>query len=428
VRHARAMMDQSANNLTSRQLAPDPASSRRVDVAIVGAGLAGSLAAAVLGRAGYRIALIDPYCVYPPEFRVEKIGGDQVELLRRLELLDCVAAVSTPFDQIINARRGQIIDRTYGPHYGIFYQDLVNSVRRILPNSVEFIIGQAIDLKADACCPQVVLDNQDVIHAKLVVLATGMAPMLRHKLGIVRKTVYEKHSISFGFNIAPAQAGAFDIPALTYYGDKISDCIDYLSLFPIGEAMRANLFTFRDPRDPWIRDLRRQPTATLVETTPGLQRFLGDFQVIGKVHNWTMDLYVLERYLVDGIVLIGDAFQTSCPAAGTGVSRLLTDVHQLCTVHLPRWFASDGIDATKLLEFYNDPVKQAADRRSSRLAQYRRSLTVDDSLRWKAHRGQAYMRRRFLGWLKRFKLVQVARAAAGSGSAARAAQLSLPRG
>jgi len=314
------------------------------DIAIVGAGLGGSLAAVVLARAGYRVALIDRYRAYPPEFRVEKFAGDQVELLRRLGLFECVAAASTRFEQVINARRGRVIDRTNTPHYGIFYQDFVNVVRAQLPGSAMFMVGQAIDIRADAERPQVILADDTVVEARLVVIATGMLGALRRRLGIVRRDTFEKHSISFGFNIAPGPGAAFDFPALTYYGEQVSDCVDYLSLFPIGDVMRANLFTFRDHRDPWARDLRRQPAATLVETMPGLQRFLGGFEVVGKVQNWTMDLYELEDYLRDGVVLIGDAFQTSCPAAGTGVSRLLTDVHRLCAVHVPRWFASDGME------------------------------------------------------------------------------------
>jgi 2-polyprenyl-6-methoxyphenol hydroxylase-like FAD-dependent oxidoreductase len=385
-----------------------PRRAHEMDVAIIGAGLSGSLAAAVLGRAGHRVALIDRYRAYPPEFRVEKVGGDQVELLGRLGVLDCVAAASTPFDHVINARHGQIIDRTNTPHYGIFYQDFVNVVRAQLPSSVKFVVGQAVDVKADAERPEVVFADDATVSARLVVLATGMAASLRHKLGFVRKNICEKHSISFGFNIAPAPDTAFDFPALTYYGEQVSDCIDYLSLFPIGDVMRANLFTFRDHRDPWVRDLRREPVGTLIGTMPGLRRFLGDFEVVGKVQNWTMDLCVLENHLRDGVVLIGDAFQTSCPAAGTGVTRLLTDVHQLCNVHVPRWFANGGIESRKIAQFYADPVKQRADGRSIRLAHYRRSLTIDDSLRWKAHRGRAYLRRRVLGWVKQLKLVRAA--------------------
>jgi 2-polyprenyl-6-methoxyphenol hydroxylase-like FAD-dependent oxidoreductase len=44
---------------------------RITDVAIVGGGLAGSLAAAMLGRASIDAALVDPHEHYPPDFRCE---------------------------------------------------------------------------------------------------------------------------------------------------------------------------------------------------------------------------------------------------------------------------------------------------------------------------------------------------------------------
>ncbi|MFX7121282.1 hypothetical protein ABTI10_19290, partial [Acinetobacter baumannii] len=92
----------------------------------------------------------------------------------------------------------------------------------------------------------------------------------------------------------------------------------YLSLFPMSGGMRANLFMFRDPTDPIMRELRRDTARTLLRLMPGLQRYLGDFKIRGSVHNWVMDLSVTEGHLQPGIVLIGDAFQTNCPAAGTG--------------------------------------------------------------------------------------------------------------
>src|SRR6187399_342166 len=49
---------------------------RYTDIAIIGAGLAGSTAAAMLGRVGIATVLIDPHRTYPFDFRVEKISGD----------------------------------------------------------------------------------------------------------------------------------------------------------------------------------------------------------------------------------------------------------------------------------------------------------------------------------------------------------------
>jgi 2-polyprenyl-6-methoxyphenol hydroxylase-like FAD-dependent oxidoreductase len=145
---------------------------------------------------------------------------------------------------------------------------------------------------------------------------------------------------------------------------------------------------------------------------PGLQPFLRDFRVVDKVQNWLMDLCVVENHRRDGVVLIGDAFQTSCPAAGTGVSRLLTDIERLCTLHLPRWLATPGMEAAKIAQFYDDPAKQASDARSSRLALYRRSLTVDESLRWEVKRRRHFLKRRLFGWTKQFRPVKAMRQAA----------------
>ena len=47
------------------------------DIAIIGCGLAGSTAAAILGRAGIPTVLIDPHPVYPFDFRVENLSGDE---------------------------------------------------------------------------------------------------------------------------------------------------------------------------------------------------------------------------------------------------------------------------------------------------------------------------------------------------------------
>lgn len=48
---------------------------RYTDIAIIGGGLAGSTAAAMLGRAGISAVLIDPHETYPADFRVEKPSG-----------------------------------------------------------------------------------------------------------------------------------------------------------------------------------------------------------------------------------------------------------------------------------------------------------------------------------------------------------------
>src|SRR6478735_5187018 len=72
---------------------------RYTDIAIIGGGLAGSTAAAMLGRAGVSALLVDPHPSYPPDFRVEKLsGGEQLERLRKTDLAEAVIRNATVAD------------------------------------------------------------------------------------------------------------------------------------------------------------------------------------------------------------------------------------------------------------------------------------------------------------------------------------------
>jgi len=58
------------------------------------------------------------------------------------------------------------------------------------------------------------------------------------------------------------------------------------------------------------------------------------------------------------LVVIGDAFQSVCPATGTGLTRVLTDVDVLCNECIPDWLATPGMGPEKIDRFYT----QARDR------------------------------------------------------------------
>ena len=170
-----------------------------------------------------------------------------------------------------------------------------------------------------------------------MLLANGLNVGLRHMLGITRHVISECHSVTLGFDVVPVGRAAFGFPALTYWPKRTSARMAYLSFFPIGGKMRANIMVYRDMTDPWLQRFKQAPEATMLALMPGLQRMMGDFKVNGPVKIRPADLCVTDGYRQPVLALAGDAFSTSCPAAGTGTTKVFTDVERLCNFYVPHW-------------------------------------------------------------------------------------------
>jgi 2-polyprenyl-6-methoxyphenol hydroxylase-like FAD-dependent oxidoreductase len=367
---------------------------RYTDIAIIGGGLSGSIAASMLGRAGISTVLIDPHESYPPDFRVEKLSGHvQVERFLKTGIAESVLRRATFAGENWIARFGRLLDKAPSRQFNILYDSLVNAVRDEIPATVERICAKALAVETSPERQKITLSNDETISARLVVLANGLNVGLRHQLGIARKVVSACHSISIGFDVVPAGRNSFDFPALTYFSERPSDCIPYITLFPIGTRMRANLFVYRGFDDPWLRELRRAPAETLDAALPRLKRITGSFDIPGELKVRPVDLYVNDPRGQPGIVLVGDAFSTSCPVAGTGCDKVFTDVERLCNVYIPHWLSSDGMNAAKIAGFYADPVKQACDAWSAAKAFDFRSVSTATSPYWTAQRWA-----RFIAW------------------------------
>ena len=120
---------------------------RYTDIAIIGGGLAGSTAAAMLGRAGVAAIMIDPHPVYPPDFRVEKLGGDeQIERLRKTGLADACCARRPTTARTGSRDSATCSTRTPSQQFGIMYDTLVNTIRAQIPVDIETIVAKAISI------------------------------------------------------------------------------------------------------------------------------------------------------------------------------------------------------------------------------------------------------------------------------------------
>lgn len=362
------------------------------DIAIAGGGLAGSAAAAVLARKGFNVVVVDPHAVYPPDLRCEKLDATQVQTLQRTGLAEMVLPAAARYGSIWIPRFGRVIEKHVETQYGIHYDALVNRVRATIPPTSRLIVGKVMAIVNGHDQQTLSLSTGETVRARLVVVANGLNSGLRNALGIVRDEVSRCHSVTLAFDVRPEGGGTFGFPALTYYSERPADRFAYLTLFPVPGAMRANLFVYRDAADSWLRDMRTQPAATLYRTLPGFARVAGPIEVDGPVKIRPADLYESRGHLLPGVVLIGDAFATSCPAAGTGTNKVFTDVDVLCNVHVPGWMQTAGMGIDKLSAFYQDPIKVACDLHSMRKAFSLRSDSLDEGLASGARRWVRYVK------------------------------------
>jgi 2-polyprenyl-6-methoxyphenol hydroxylase-like FAD-dependent oxidoreductase len=356
------------------------------EVGIVGGGLAGSVAAAMLGRAGISCVLIDPHETYPADFRCEKIDRPQLKLLAKTGLADAILPYATPTPQMWVARFGRLLASRANGQVGIAYDELVKAARAAIPERSVRVAAEVKAISTSATVQTIVTSDGLTFSVRLVILAVGLNNRLRESVGVSRQEVSKCHSLSIGFDAAPVDQPNFKFPALTYFPERSASRVGYITFFPIKSAMRVNLFIYREIRDPWLREFRSAPEATLLSSLPRLGRLVGQFRVASDIHMRPVDLYITHGCRQAGIVLVGDAFSTSCPAAGTGISKVFTDVERLCNVYIPRWLASEGMDADKIGTFYEDPAKVACDAASASRAYYLRSLALDRRLTWRARR------------------------------------------
>ena len=250
---------------------------RETDVAIIGGGLAGSTAAAMLGRAGIATTLIDPHTTYPADFRCEKLDGSQIAALQRTGLATPILSRGTIDERIWVVRGGRVVDRKPHTQCNILYDTMVNTMRGEIPPGVETVIGKVNAVTSSAERQTLTLSTGDTLSARLMVFASGLNIGLRHTIGIGREVISANHSISIGFDLAPTGAERFPFGALTYFSERAADRMAYLTLFPIGPVMRANLFVYREMTDPWIEGFRGAPEDSLVALMPRLRKVIGDF-------------------------------------------------------------------------------------------------------------------------------------------------------
>ncbi len=359
----------------------------------MGAGFAGSALAIALQRRGVSVALLERRKHYPSAFKAEKFEPGQWRLLQKHGLLEKVLPVCHPITGIYVSRRGRIQEKKGIVQYGFLYHDLINQMRSTYPEGLNVIWQgvNAVEQQGDDML--VTLSDATLLRARIVILATGDHDVLQQQLGIGRRVIEPQHSMHFGFDISPSD-GDFWFDALTYHGEEVPSGVDYITLFRIPGAMRANLCTYWKPGDKYAEAMATDARGVLDETLPGLSRAAGAFDVTGEVRSRAIELSLATGVDIPGIVLVADSYQSSCPATGTGLSKLMTDVDVLLDGCVQRWLVTPGMGSEKISTYYNDARKRETDARSLDMAITRRKANIPVPItQWRARRLRRALRR-----------------------------------
>ena len=134
-------------------------SSTVADIVIIGSGISGTLAATALGRAGYKIVLLDRHAVYPADFRAEHLDGTMVDQLQRLGVLTDLTTGLFRGETVSIARFGRIVTSLPTVNFGLRYEVLVNRARAILPSNVRQVIGRVAAIENSDTIQQVRLSS-----------------------------------------------------------------------------------------------------------------------------------------------------------------------------------------------------------------------------------------------------------------------------
>jgi 2-polyprenyl-6-methoxyphenol hydroxylase-like FAD-dependent oxidoreductase len=351
------------------------------DVLVIGAGAAGVCLAHVLCTLGLRVGLVDSRNKCPPTFKAEKLEPDQIAILKAINLLQKAMEAISPLHEVVVYRRDSIIQRLKIDQFGMHYHAFVNTLRDKLPPAVTQITDTATELNTTGSDPSVQLQSGRTVTARLVVVAAGTSSRLRQVTGAVRREVDAHQSLAFGFDLA-LESGRLPHDGVNVLPDRYTDQVGFLTLFPTPVGVRANLFAYHDPQSEWSREMRLNTATALDRAFSRLRKVVGNFTISGRVNASAIDLWTSDVTPQPGVVLIGDSFQSVCPATGTGLSKVLTDVHVLGQM-IPDWFGTPGMSADKTAAYYSSPVKRSSDARSLQSALYSKRSSIDQGLHFR---------------------------------------------
>lgn len=322
---------------------------QRVDVVIVGGGIAGSALATALARGGQEVLLLERQETYADRVRGEWIAGWGLAEADRLGVLDALLASDAGAGE---NRTWIFYDENYPPEVGeaapldltVLFDGRAGAMTLSHPATCEALTGRATkagasvlrgvdDVRVTAGAdPQVTYTHGGVrirVRTRLIVGADGRNSTVRHQLGL-KLEGDPAPTIGSGLLVTtpegwPAELSAMATAGRTHgYVFPRRNGVSRLYLeYPVEDS---HLYTGPDGNANFLR-------AFATTAWPSPERF-PDLEVLGPFAGYPFHDTWLTAPVPPGAVLIGDAAGFSNPTNGQGLSSALRDARFVAEAHL----------------------------------------------------------------------------------------------
>lgn len=299
------------------------------DVAVIGGGLAGLVAALALRRSGRSVALVAPG--RPTDRRTTALLGESVDIMRGLGIWPALADAAQPLrgirivdgtDRLIRApevlfRAEEIGGEAFG--YNVPNETMLAALDAAIDDSGVRRIGAAATGIAATVDAVAIETAAETVHARLAVAADGRSSTIRRALGI-------------GFRAdEPTQAALVcNLRHTAAHGDISTEFHTDggpFTLVPLPGRRSALVWVMPIAEAEYLKALAADVLAARIEATG--HSFLGAMTLDGPAQTFPLLTAEAERLTADRVVLIGEAAHVLPPIAAQGFNLTLRDIRAL---------------------------------------------------------------------------------------------------
>ncbi|GGF83165.1 2-octaprenyl-6-methoxyphenol hydroxylase [Rhizobium wenxiniae] len=298
------------------------------EIAIVGGGLAGQVAALALGRAGRKVCLIAASPKHD-DGRTTALMDQSVRYLERLGVWDRIAPSSAALsvmqildgtNRLLRAPPAQFRASDIGLHafgYNIpnkALAEVLDSALATEPNLSRIETNvESIALTADKVT--IAIDGGEVIEADFVIGADGRKSITREAAGIdVRKWSYQQSALVLNF--------AHTLPHGNVSTEFHTESGPFTQV-PLPGSRSSLVWVVRPEEASRLTSLPTEELSKIVEAR--MQSILGKVTVEGKAQAWPLSSMMAERFGAGRVALIGEAAHAFPPIGAQGLNLSLRD-------------------------------------------------------------------------------------------------------